>query len=165
MSDTEKGRNIMKNKVFALAAAAAMTASIAYAQTSTTAPAAPPAAGADAMLSGPGITMGTKANGPLKFINVQKTDLTASQLEGLDIYNAQNENIGEIEDVVIGDGKSVIGLVASVGGFLGIDKSYVVLDPASVAVNNDNGAWKAYVDTTKAALEAAPKLDYDKLDN
>lgn len=154
----------MKNKVFALAAAAALTSSVAFAQTATT-PAAPPAAGADAMLAGPGITMGTKANGPLKFVNVQKTDLTASQLDDMDIYNAAGEDIGEIEDVVIGDGKSVIGLVASVGGFLGIDKSYVVLDPASVAVSNDNGTWKAYVDTTKEALEAAPKLDYDKLDD
>lgn len=155
----------MKNKVFALAAAAVLTSSVAFAQTATTAPASAPAAGADAMLSGPGITMGTKASGPLKFINVQKTDLTASQLDGMDIYNAQNEEIGEIEDVVIGDGKSVIGLVASVGGFLGIDKSYVVLDPASVAINNDNGTWKAYVDTTKEALGAAPKLDYDKMDD
>lgn len=155
----------MKNKVFALAAAAVLSASAVYAQTSTPAPAAPAAAGADAALSGPGITMGTKANGPLKFVNVQKTDLTASQLEGMDIYNAQNEEIGEIEDVVIGDGKSVIGLVASVSGFLGIDKSYVVLDPSSVAINNDNGTWKAYVDTTKDALTNAPKLDYDKLDD
>lgn len=159
----------MKNKVFALAAAAVLTSSVAFAQTATTpaAPsaAAPPAAGADATLAGPGITMGMTPNGPLKFVNVQKTDLTASQLEGLDIYNAAGDDIGEIEDVVIGDGKSVIGLVASVGGFLGIDKSYVVLDPASVAVQNDSGTWKAYVDTTKEALEAAPKLDYDKLDD
>jgi sporulation protein YlmC with PRC-barrel domain len=151
----------MKINVIALAAAAALSSSMAFAQTAATAP----AVGADATLSGPGITMGTKATGPLKFVNVQKTDLTASQLDGLDIYNAQNENIGEIEDVVIGDGKSVIGLVASVGGFLGIDKSYVVLDPASVAVHNDNGTWKAYVDTTKESLQNAPKLDYDKLND
>ena len=149
----------MKINVIALAAAAALSSSVAFAQTAATAP----AVGADATLSGPGITMGTKANGPLKFVNVQKTDLTASQLDGLDIYNAQNENIGEIEDVVIGDGKSVIGLVASVGGFLGIDKSYVVLDPASVAVHNDNGTWKAYVDTNKDDLSKAPKFDYGKL--
>ena len=156
----------MKNKVFALAAAAALTSSVAFAQTAAApAPADAPAAGADATLSGPGVTMGNKASGPLKFLNVQKTDLTASQLDGMDIYNAQNEEIGEIEDVVIGDGKTVIGLVASVGGFLGIDESYVVLDPASVAVQNDNGTWKAYVDTTKDALQNAPKLDYDKLDD
>ncbi|KQZ95744.1 photosystem reaction center subunit H [Rhizobium sp. Root564] len=158
----------MKNKVFALAAVAALTSSVAFAQTATpAAPAAtaPAAAGADAMMSGPGFTMGTKPAGPLKFVNVQKTDLTADQLEGMNIYNAQNEEIGEIEDVVIGDGKAVIGIVASVGGFLGINESYVVLDPTSVAINNDNGTWKAHVDTTKEALQNAPKLDYDKLDD
>lgn len=64
--------------------------------------------------------------------------------------------------MVIGDGKSVIGIVASVDGFLGMGTSYVVLDPASVALNNDNGTWKAYVDTNKDALSKAPKLDYDK---
>ncbi|WP_320188693.1 PRC-barrel domain-containing protein [Agrobacterium rosae] len=154
----------MTIKVLTIAAATVLAASAVYAQTATPTPTTA-AAGADAALSGPGITIGTKASGPLKFVNVQTSDLTASKLHGLDIYNAQNEEIGEIEDVVIGDGKSVIGLVASVGGFLGIDKSYVVLDPASVAISNDNGTWKAHVDTSKEALQNAPKLDYNKMDD
>jgi hypothetical protein len=156
----------MKNNMVIFATAAVLAAGSAFAQTApATAPTDAPAAGAPATMAGPGITMGTKANGPLKFVNVQKTDLTAEQLDGVEIYNAAGDDIGEIEDVVIGDGKSVIGIVASVGGFLGMGEHYVVLDPASVAINNDNGTWKAYVDTTKEALEAAPKLDYDKLDD
>lgn len=121
------------------------------------------ATGADAALSGPGMTMGKAATMPLKYVNVQSTDLMTSKLIGLDIYNKQNEEIGEVSDIVIGDGKSVIGIVASVGGFLGLGESYVVLDPASVAVADDNGTWKAYVDTTKDDLSNAPKLDYSKL--
>lgn len=143
-----------------IAATIAFTSSVALAQT-----AAPPAAGADATLAGPGFTMGRTPAGPLKFVNVQRTDMTADRLEGMDIYNVAGEEIGEIEDVVIGDGKSVIGVVASVGGFLGVGSSYVVLDPASVAIYNDNGTWKAFVNTTKDDLTAAPKLDYDKLDD
>jgi hypothetical protein len=42
-------------------------------------------------------------------------------------------------------------------------ESYVALDPASIALNNDNGTWKAYVDTTKDTLSKAPKLDYSKM--
>jgi hypothetical protein len=61
--------------------------------------------------------------------------------------------------------KSVIGIVASVGGFLGIGESYVVLDPSSIALAEENGAWKAYVDTSKDDLSKAPKLDYSKLKN
>ncbi|QND44471.1 PRC-barrel domain containing protein (plasmid) [Rhizobium lusitanum] len=129
---------------------------VAFAQTTA-------ATGADAALAGPGITMGKTANGPLKYVNIQDSDLVTSKLVGVDVYNKQNEAIGEISDVVIGDGKSVIGIVASVGGFLGIGESYVVLDPSSVALAQDNGTWKAYVDTSKDDLTKAPKLDYSKL--
>jgi PRC-barrel domain len=121
------------------------------------------ASGADATLAGPGLTMGKVASGPLKYVNIQDTDLVTSKLIGVDIYNKQNDDIGEISDVVIGDGKSVIGIVASVGGFLGLGESYVVLDPSSVALGQDNGTWKAYVDTSKEDLSKAPKLDYSKL--
>ncbi len=115
------------------------------------------------MIVGPGITMGRAATMPLKYVEIKDTDLVTSKLVGVDLYNKQNENIGEISDVVIGGGKSVIGIVASVGGFLGIGNSYVVMDPASIALANDNGTWKAYVDTTKDDLTKAPKFDYDKL--
>ncbi|WP_426232335.1 PRC-barrel domain-containing protein [Pararhizobium sp. DWP3-4] len=121
------------------------------------------ATGADAALTGPGITMGTSATIPLKFVNIQDTDLMTSSLIGVDIYNKQNEEIGEISDIVIGEGKSVIGIVASVGGFLSIGESYVVLDPASVALADVDGNWKAFVDTTKDDLSNAPKLDYSKM--
>jgi hypothetical protein len=121
------------------------------------------APGADASLSGPGLTVSTTPVMPLKYVNVQSYDLLSSRLVGTDIYNVQNEQIGEISDIVIADGKTVIGIVASVGGFLGVGTSYVVLDPASVSLSNAEGTWKAHVDTTKDDLSNAPKLDYDML--
>jgi len=121
------------------------------------------ATGADAMLAGPGITMGTAATMPLKYVEIKDADLVASKLIGVNIYNKSNEDVGEISDIVIGDGKSVIGIVASVGGFLGLGESYVVIDPASLALADDKGTWKAYVDTNKDDLSKAPKFDYSKL--
>lgn len=121
------------------------------------------ASGADAIIAGPGITMGTAATMPLKYVEIRNTDLVTSKLVGTKIYNKQKESIGSVADVVIGDGKSVIGIVASVGGFLGIGESYVVIDPASIALANEDGTWKAYVDTTKDDLSKAPKLDYSKM--
>ncbi len=142
--------------VAATALTVALVSSAAFAQE-------PAASGADAMLAGPGITMGTAAKMPLKHVEIRDTDIVASQLVGVDIYNKQNEDVGEISDVVIGDGKSVIGIIASVGGFLGVGESYVVIDPASFALANDEGTWKAYVDTNKDDLSKAPKFDYSKL--
>jgi hypothetical protein len=157
----------MKKIIIAAVAFAALN-SAAYAQ-QPAAPAAQPAApeaaatGADATMVGPGITMGNAATMPLKTVEIKDTDLVTSNLVGLNIYNKENEEIGEISDVVIGGGKSVIGIIASVGGFLGMGASYVVIDPASMALADDNGTWKAYVDTNKEALSASPKFDYDKL--
>ncbi len=153
----------MKTLIAAALALGTMTTAV-YAQ-QPAAPAAPQAAasGADATMVGPGITMGNAATMPLKTVEIKDTDLVTSNLVGLNIYNKENEEIGEISDVVIGGGKSVIGVVASVGGFLGLGASYVVIDPASLALADDNGTWKAYVDTNKDDLSAAPKFDYDKL--
>ncbi len=154
-------------KMIAAAVTFALMGSAAFAQQAAapTAPAAgkPAASGADATLVGPGISMGTAATVPLKYVEIKDTDLVTSKLVGMNIYNKENNEIGEISDVVIGDGKSVIGVIASVGGFLGLGNSYVVIDPASMAIAEDNGTWKAYVDTDKEALKAAPKFDYDKM--
>ncbi|HEV7323312.1 MAG TPA: PRC-barrel domain-containing protein [Ensifer sp.] len=144
------------NYVTVAAFSVALVSSAAFAQE-------PAASGADAMLVGPGITMGKAATMPLKHVEIKVTDIVTSQLIGIDIYNKQNENVGEISDVVIGDGKSVIGIIASVGGFLGLGESYIVIDPASIALADDNGTWKAYVDTNKDDLSKAPKFDYAKL--
>lgn len=155
----------MKTMIAAAIAVATMSSAV-YAQ-QPAAPAAQPAAtaasGADATIVGPGITMGMAAASPLKTVEIKSSDLVTSKLVGLNIYNKANEEVGEISDVVIGNGKSVIGVIASVGGFLGLGASYVVIDPASMAVADDNGTWKAYVDTNKDDLSKAPKFDYDKL--
>jgi hypothetical protein len=50
---------------------------------------------------------------------------------------------GEISDAVIGNGKSVIGVIASVDGFLGLGASCVVIGPETIAIAEDNGTWKA----------------------
>lgn len=164
---TDAYEDKLMKKMIAAAVTVAMMGTAAYAQqpAAPAAPAAeqPAASGADATMVGPGLTMGKAANMPLKFVEIKDADLVTSKLVGMNIYNKENEEVGEISDVVIGDGKSVIGVIASVGGFLGLGSSYVVIDPASMAIADDNGTWKAYVDTNKEALTAAPKFDYDKM--
>lgn len=144
-------------KSIILATAVSLTLSgVAFAQQTV-------ATGSDATMAGPGIAMGSAATVPLKYVEIKDADLVASKLIGVNLYNKANEDVGEISDIVIGDGKTVIGVVASVGGFLGIGESYIVIDPASIALANDNGTWKAFVDTNKDDLSKAPKFDYSKL--
>ena len=63
---------------------------------------------------------------------------------------------------MIDNGKTITGIVAGVGGFLGMGESYVVLDPSTVVLNQKDGTWRAYVDTNKDTLKNAPKFQYSK---
>ena len=58
-------------------------------------------------------------------MNVSYDNIRASKVTGTSVYNAQNESLGSIEDVVIGklDGK-VKYAIMSFGGFLGIGEEY-----------------------------------------
>lgn len=73
----------------------------------------------------------------------------SSKLNDLNVYNNQNQTIGEIEDLVIKDGKTLTGIDVSVGGFLGIGDRYVLLDPSSIVLSNENGTIRAHVNTSK----------------
>jgi sporulation protein YlmC with PRC-barrel domain len=162
-------------KSFALSAATVLLlSSSAMAQTATPAtPATPalsnteaPAAantapGAAMSNSGSGgMMMGDTATVALKFVEISQADVMASKLEDLDVYNNDNENIGEVEDLVIKDGKTISGVVVSVGGFLGIGDRYVLLDPSSIVLNEKDGTMRAYVNTNKDALTKAPAFEY-----
>lgn len=132
----------------------------------TTAPA--PAAGtmtgtSTSMASDMGLRMASTATVAVKFVTVKPADFMSSRLVGANVYNNQNESLGEIDDLVIENGKTVTGLVVGVGGFLGMGESYVVLDPTTVVLNQKDGTWRAYVDTTKDNLKNAPKFTYTKM--
>lgn len=97
-----------------------------------------------------------------RFVTVEPADVVSSRLVGTNLYNKQNEAIGEIEDSVIENGKTVTGIVVSVGGFLGIGERYVAIDPATVVLNRDGDTVKAMAATSKDTLRNAPTFDYSK---
>jgi sporulation protein YlmC with PRC-barrel domain len=98
-----------------------------------------------------------------KFSTVAKDEMFSSKLKGLNVYNQQNDSIGEITDLAIKDHK-VDALILSVGGFLGMGERYVAVSPSSVNVKYDekNNKWMASMNTTKDALKAAPEFKYPK---
>ncbi len=115
------------------------------------------------MSSDTGLKMASTATVALKFVTVKAADFMSSRLVGANVYNNQNESLGEIDDLVIENGKTITGLVVGVGGFLGMGESYVVLDPSTVVLNQKDGTWRAYVDTTKDNLKNAQKFTYTKM--
>jgi sporulation protein YlmC with PRC-barrel domain len=101
----------------------------------------------------------------LTFYTVQPADTRASKLIGLDVYNKNNENIGEVEDLILDGNKNVKAVVVSVGGFLGIGDRNVAIDPASVMMTEQrDGAWRLVANTTKEDLKGAPAFKFADID-
>lgn len=109
-----------------------------------------------------GLSIANSATLAVKFVTIKPADFMTSKLVGANVYNNQNESLGEIEDLVVDNGRAISGVVVSVGGFLGIGESYVVLDPSTVVLNEKDGSWRAFVDTSKDTLKNAPKFKYTK---
>ena len=157
-------------KRLAIVVALASTSCAAFAQSNTTLPAtSPPSVSAQSSTTGnaapdrsSGLRTADTAALAVRFVDVKPADFMTTKLLGANVYNNQKEKLGEIEDLAIENGRNVTGVVVSVGGFLGIGESYVVLDPKTVVVSQKDGTWQAFVDTTKDTLKSAPKFAYSK---
>lgn len=150
----------MKYTVLAALAVACMSVP-ALAQTTPSAP-APGTAMPAATDAGTGMKMADTATVKLKYVTVKPADVMSSKLVGTTVYNNKNETVGEVEDLVIENGKTLTGVVVGVGGFLGLGESYVVLDPSTLAISNKDGRWAVHADTDKETLKNAPKFEYSK---
>jgi len=174
----------MRKALLAAAAIAALASASATAQTTTTdnppngasadkmSPTGTPGMGANPTNANPSTTAPANApqtatqpvpkDGP-NFIQVQSADMLTSNVVGLDIYNSQNDDIGKVQDIAFDSSKRVSGYILSVGGFLGMGRHYVAVNPDAVMVNYDaqNKVWKATMNATKDQLKSAPEFKYE----
>jgi sporulation protein YlmC with PRC-barrel domain len=130
----------MIRNLLATTAVAVLLAGGAYAQ-DTTAPASP-APATQAPVEAPV----TRAVGHL-----------ASNMIGETVYNGTSddaENIGKVNDVVIGPDGKVESVVIGVGGFLGIGEKNVAVNYGEVEWAEQNGDRWLVVNTTKEQLQA-----------
>ncbi|WP_273759303.1 PRC-barrel domain-containing protein [Bartonella sp. ML70XJBT.G] len=96
----------------------------------------------------------------VRYVTPLATDFVASSLIGADVYNIENENIGEVKDIILRE-NNIAGFVIAVGGFLGIGESYVVVSPETIQMTNDYGKWKLITNATKDSLKEAPTFKYE----
>lgn len=144
----------MKSLVLA-AGFATLLGSAAFAQTATTtaAPAATGAANSEVIIVLPEIVTGAA---PTRFL--------ADKLEGKDVYGANNEKIGEIEDFVLGSDGTVQAVVIEVGGFLGIGEKDVLVGWSALQMTMDGSKTRVTAPTlTRDILQNAPTVDLDKI--
>lgn len=87
--------------------------------------------------------------------------VSADNLIGTTVYGANDENIGEINDVVLGMDGKVDAVVIDVGGFLGMGEKPVAVGFEKLSFMTDkDGSKYLYTNFTKEQLEA--QTAYDK---
>jgi sporulation protein YlmC with PRC-barrel domain len=154
-------------------AAAALLTTGALAQTQTTPPAGalatppaatepatPPAATAPSMTEKKPMT--EKATGDLQFSSTLSSDqMSVNRLIGMSVYNAGDEDLGDVNDVIVDKTGNPSVAVIGVGGFLGIGEKNVGVpfERLQFAMNKDN-TQIARLDVPRESLESAPNFVY-----
>ncbi|MFC4175430.1 PRC-barrel domain-containing protein [Microvirga sp. GCM10011540] len=134
---------MLKRHMAACLAASALFAAPALAQTSPTAPATNTAPVTTP--AGPaGSTMGANPNaamGANSFITQREPGMyRASELIGTDVRGANNEDIGEVGDVLIDSSGRARAVVVDIGGFLGIGETHVAIPMDAVQFGGQQNA-------------------------
>ncbi len=140
--------------------------------------AAMPAGGMDAttdMAAAPVDGMGTDMGGPVNdsiatndtvrtsedpaFTTVEASELTAEQIIGATVEDAEGSNAGSVEDLVLDDQNGVSDVIVDVGGFLGIGAHRVALpvDGSQILWNSETDELRIQISMTKEELEALPE--------
>ncbi len=160
----------MKKHLNTIVAAMLLTstalAPAAFAQT-TTAPAtgteAPLANDAVPATNTPAVTSETSSavtNSGDYLVNQTSTQISANDFIGQPVYNAANETIGDINDLIIEENGGIVAAVVGVGGFLGIAEKNVAVPMSKITVTRttDSNDVKLTTMETAELLKAAPEF-------
>jgi hypothetical protein len=111
------------------------------------------------------LTSGTIwAQGTPQSINASRVDVVqlatgyrASKIDGAPVFNRNKDEVGTIDDLIIGPNDSVPYAVLSVGGFLGMNKHLVAVPFNSLQIIDKQ---MRIPDATKESLKALPEFKY-----
>lgn len=78
---------------------------------------------------------------PSVFLNAQGTDqhLAKDTLIGAKIYGKEGTIIGDIEDLILSDGNTVIGVIIGTGGFMGLAEKRIGIDLNALGTTDKDG--------------------------
>jgi sporulation protein YlmC with PRC-barrel domain len=95
------------------------------------------------------------------------TLLAASEIKGARVINFQNQDVGEIDELLIEpDTGQIRFAVVSVGGFLGLGSTRVAVPWQALQITRESGRVRYMLDATKERLEKAPRVEgknYERL--
>lgn len=101
----------------------------------------------------------------MSYYTANPADTRATKLIGRTVYNLNNENIGEVNDIIIDNGKTIKAIVVGVGGFLGMGERNVAIAPASIVMSElGDGTTRLVVNTNRDDLKKVQAFDLTAVD-
>ena len=95
--------------------------------------------------------------------HITSGQIRATQMDGARVYDRQNQNIGDIKDIILDKDGKVAAVVLNVGAFLGVGGKFVAVPMNDVKVDFDKDNKPHFtVDMTKDQLKAAQAFDLDE---
>ena len=131
------------------------------AATEATADADTDAAMTDGTATADATTDGTMADGAAAvdgYASVDTAAVTSDQLMGVRVYGPNDEDVGEISDLVLDANGTPSQVIVDVGGFLGMGEKPVAIDVTKLQIlqASEGGALRAYIQMTQDELETMP---------
>jgi putative membrane protein len=129
------------------------------------APLAPEAAKPEATQMAPSAPEAAKPMAPKgaeKMTAMPGDSVSVTEYYKQNVYDASDNTIGEVSDVLLDKDGHVRAVILSVGGFLGLGAKYVSVPFNALRMTEKDGKRYLVMDTTKDALTSAPGYQYDK---
>jgi sporulation protein YlmC with PRC-barrel domain len=94
----------------------------------------------------------------MKFLEVQDETqfLADEEVIGKNVVNVMDEEVGTIADLVMDQEKKLVGVVLSVGGFLGVGDKWVAVSVDQIDFPTDEQPARLLVAVTEEQLKNAP---------
>jgi hypothetical protein len=92
------------------------------------------------------------------------SELTAEDLQDANVYDANDEDIGEVDQLIISEDGQIKKVVLDIGGFLGIGEKPVAMTFDELQIIREDGGddLRIYVGATKEQLEKQPTYKADQ---
>jgi sporulation protein YlmC with PRC-barrel domain len=98
-----------------------------------------------------------------QFVTTVPSDaLTVSTYYNEDVYDAQNNKIGDVNDILLEKDGRVSAVIVGVGGFLGVGEKDVAVPFNALEVTEKDGDRYLVMNATKESLEKAPGFTFDR---
>lgn len=127
-----------------------------------------PERSSDGTLRGPGAgsmdqsTTGVTGTKPQFLTTLPQNALLVSNIHNQNVYDPQENKLGEVKDLVLDRGGKVSAAIISVGGFLGMGEKDVAVAFSDLQATERNNKWWLTVNATKDELKNATGFRFDK---